>query len=95
MRLNLLSVTPGTAGCRLFKTHVAQGSHSNLKGFISTWCSNLPAGALPALTPALHRDLAKKACRGKFPPIANTGHAWRKTIELGGSEFVVAVQTQL
>jgi hypothetical protein len=77
-------------------THVAQGSHSNFKGFISTWCSNLPAGALPALTPALHFDLAEKACRGEFPPIANIKHAWRKSIELGGSEFVVvAVQTQL
>ena len=77
-------------------THVAQGSHSNFKGFISTWCSNLPAGALPTLTPALHHDLAAKAYRGEFPPVANIKHAWRKSIELGGSEFVVvAVQTQL
>lgn len=77
-------------------THVAQGSHSNFKGFISTWCSNLPAGALPAVTPVLHRELAEKAYRGEFPPVANIKNAWRKSIELGGSEFVVvAVQTQL
>jgi hypothetical protein len=77
-------------------THVAQGSHSNFKGFTSTWCSNLPVGALPALTPALHRDLAAKAYQGEFPPVANVKHVWRKSIELGGSEFVVvAVQTQL
>jgi hypothetical protein len=76
-------------------THVAQGSHSNFKGFISTWCSNLPVGALPALTPALHRELAAKAYRSEFPPVPNIRHAWRKSIELGGSEFVVvAVQTQ-
>jgi hypothetical protein len=77
-------------------TYVAQGSHSNFKGFISTWCSNLPTGALPALTPALNRELAAKAYGGDFPPVANIKHAWRKSIELGGSEFVVvAVQTQL
>jgi hypothetical protein len=77
-------------------THVAQGSHSNFKGFISTWYSNLPAGALPALTPTLHRDLAAKAYQGEFPPVPNIKHAWRKTIELGGSDLdVVAVQTQL
>jgi hypothetical protein len=76
-------------------THVTQGSHSNFKGFISTWCGDLPVGALPALTPALHRELAAKAYRGEFPPVPNIRHAWRKSIELGGSEFViVAVQTQ-
>jgi hypothetical protein len=76
-------------------THVAQGSHSNFKGFTATW-SNLPAGALPTLTPASQRDLAKKAYQGEFPPIANIKHAWRKVIELGGSELVVvAVQTQV
>lgn len=76
-------------------THVAQGSHSNFRGFISTWCTDLPARALPDLTPALHRELASKAYGGEFPPIANIKHAWRKAIELGGSEFVVvAVQTQ-
>jgi hypothetical protein len=76
-------------------THVTQSSHSNFKGFIDAWCTNLPAGALPALTPALHRDLARKAHLAEFPAIANIKHAWRKSVELAGSEFVVvAVQTQ-
>jgi len=41
--------------------YVAQGSHSNHKGFVSTWCSNIPAGALPGLTAALHKELVSKA----------------------------------
>lgn len=76
-------------------TYVAQGSHSNYRGFISTWCSNIPAGALPSLTPALQKELASKAY-GEFSPVANVKHAWRKSIEVGGSECtVVAVQTQV
>lgn len=76
-------------------THVTQGSHSNFKGFISTWCSNIPAGALPSLTPNLHRELASKAYGGEFLPVSNIKNAWRKTIDVGGSDcIVVAVQTQ-
>jgi hypothetical protein len=76
-------------------THVAQGSHSNFKGFISTWCSSLPANALPALTPGLHRKLVEKAYYGEFSPVANVSNAWRKSIDVDGSDFVVvAVQTQ-
>jgi hypothetical protein len=76
-------------------TYVAQGSHSNHQGFISSWCSNIPAGALPALTPALQKELATKAYRSEFLPVSNVRHAWRKAIDIGGSECtVVAVQTQ-
>jgi hypothetical protein len=76
-------------------SRVTQGSHSNFKGFISSWCSNIPPGALPALTPALHKELASKAYGGDFDSIPNIKHVWRKSIEVGGSEFVViAVQTQ-
>jgi hypothetical protein len=76
-------------------THVAQGSHSNFKGFISTWCSNLPANALPALTPTLHRKLVEKAYTGEFAPVANLSNTWQKSIDVDGSDFVViAVQTQ-
>jgi len=75
-------------------TRVTQGSHSNFRGFISTWCSNIPAGALPALTPALHKELTSKAY-GEFFAVPNIKHVWRKSIEVGGSEFIViAVQTQ-
>ena len=76
-------------------SHVAQGRHSNFKGFVSTWCSNIPAAALPALTPALHRELVAKAYSSEFDAISNAKHVWRKSIQLGGSECtVVAVQTQ-
>jgi hypothetical protein len=75
-------------------THVTQGSHSNFKGFISTWCSN-PAGIAPSLTPVLQNELAHKAYRGEFLPVPNIKHAWKKSIELDGKELiVVAVQTQ-
>lgn len=76
-------------------SHVTQGSHSNFKGFISTWCSNIPTDALPALTPALHKELTSKAYGGEFLAVPNIKHVWRKSIDVGGSSLtVVAVQTQ-
>jgi hypothetical protein len=76
-------------------SHIAQGSHSNFKGFISTWCSNIPTGVLPALTPSLYRELVGKAYSGEFVAISNAKHVWRKSLEVGGSECtIVAVQTQ-
>ena len=70
-------------------THVAQGSHSNHQGFMSTWVDQLPT-----LTVALRKELASKAY-APFSPIANMQHAWRKSIELDGSACtVVVVQTQ-
>jgi hypothetical protein len=77
-------------------SRVTQGSHSNFKGFISTWCSNITPGALPGLTPVLHKELASKAYRGDFAAVTNVKNAWQKSIEIGGSEFnIIAVQTQL
>ena len=76
-------------------THVAQGSHSNFKGFISTWCSNIPTGALPALTPVPHRELAAKAYKEEFIAVPNIKNSWRRSMDIGGSEcLVIAVQTQ-
>lgn len=76
-------------------SRVTQWRHSNFKGFISSWCSNIPAGALPALTPSLQKELTSKAYGGDFAPIPNVQHAWRKTLDVGGAEFcVIAVQTQ-
>lgn len=76
-------------------THISQGSHSNFKGFVSTWCSNIPSGALPGLTPSLQRELASKAYQGEFQAVLNTKRIWRKTIQVGDSDLVVvAVQTQ-
>lgn len=76
-------------------SRVTQGSHSNFKGFISSWCSNIPVGVLPALTPVLHKELTSKAYGGDFLAVPNIKNVWRKSIEVGGSELtVIAVQTQ-
>jgi len=76
-------------------TYAAQGSYSNFKGFVSAWAS-LPPNALPGLTPSLAKELAAKAYRGEFVEVSNRKHLWRKSIDLGGEEFVVyAIQTQI
>ena len=76
-------------------SYVAQGRHSNFRGFVSSWTSELPPNALPGLTPNLHKELGEKAYRGAFDEVPNRKHVWTKQIELGGSEFrVYAVQTE-
>ncbi len=76
-------------------TYASQGSYSNFKGFVSVW-SDLPANALPGLTPTLKKELVHKAYRGEFLEVPNKKHLWRKSIDLNGDEFVVyAVQTQI
>jgi len=76
-------------------SRVTQGSHSNFKGFINTWCSNIPPEALPGFTPKLYKELVAKAYRGEFLPVPNIKNAWRKAIQVGESECtVIAVQTQ-
>ena len=75
--------------------HVAQGSHSNFTGFAMTWASNIPATALPTLTPALRKDLLHKAYQDAFSEVPGVKHVWRKALELGGRELTVfAVQTE-
>jgi hypothetical protein len=76
-------------------THVAQGSHSNFTGFVSTWASNIPQSALPGLTPPLHKQLVARAYEGTFAPVSGAKHVWRKSVDLGGSALtVIAIQTQ-
>lgn len=76
-------------------SYVAQGSHSNFRGFVSAWSGELPENALPGLTPSLRRDLSTQAYRGDFLEVPNRKHVWRKEFDLGGSAFVVyAIQTQ-
>jgi len=76
-------------------TYASQGSYSNFKGFVSDW-ANLPANAIPGLTPLLKKELGHKAYRGEFVEVPNKKHLWRKSIDLDGEEFVVyAVQTQI
>jgi hypothetical protein len=57
--------------------HVAQGSHSNFTGFASTWAANIPASALPSLTPTLQKDLQRIAYQGAFSLTPGTKHAWQ------------------
>lgn len=77
-------------------TYAAQSSHSNFRGFVSSWSGDLPENALPDLTPSLKKELSKKAYCGEFAEMPNRKHIWRKTIDLNGEEFVVyAVQTQI
>lgn len=75
-------------------TYASQASASNFKGFVTAW-ADLPANALPGLTPSLKKELAHKAYRGEFVEVPNKKHLWRKSIDLDGEEFLVyAVQTQ-
>jgi len=77
------------------QTFATQGTYSNFKGFVTAW-ADLPAGALPSLTPRLKKELAQKAYRSDFLEVPNRKHLWRKSIDLSGEEFVVyAVQTQI
>src|SRR5580765_2719304 len=75
-------------------SYVARASHSNFKGFVSEWAEELPKSALPALTPALRRELSIAAYAGTFTPIPNRKHVWKKVLTLGGHDLVVyAIQT--
>jgi hypothetical protein len=75
--------------------HIAQGSHSNFKGFVSTWAANIPPASLPEMTPSLRNELKQKAYSGEFVAVPNMKNVWRKTINIDGfSLTVVAVQTQ-
>jgi hypothetical protein len=77
------------------ESYVAQGSHSNFTGFAMTWASKIPAAELPAITPALRKELVHKAYHGTFVAVQNVKHVWRKSLELGNSELVVhAIQTE-
>jgi hypothetical protein len=73
-------------------TYVAQGRHSNFKGF-ATWIADIPDKALPELTPALRKQL--NPYQGDFDPLPNQERVWRKSLMVGGSELtVVAVETK-
>jgi hypothetical protein len=72
--------------------YTAQGRHSNFKGFVSSWSTNIPDGALPGLTAALKKEL--QANSGVWEEVPNRTHVWRKTVKVGSEDLVVfAVQT--
>jgi hypothetical protein len=75
-------------------SYVTQDRRSNFKGFASSWI-DLPATALPELSLNLRKELSQKAYSGTFDSVPNRKHVWRKSMEVGGSEFVVyAIQTE-
>jgi len=75
--------------------YAAQGRHSNFKGFVSSWSTDLPTNALPGLTATLKTELSKKAYRGEFLEVPNRTHVWRNTFKLEDEDFIVyAVQTE-
>ena len=76
-------------------SYVAQGSHSNFNGFISSWCSELPDNVLPGFNSSLKNELGKKAYHSAFSEVPNRKNVWCKSIDLSGSPFVIyAIQTQ-
>ncbi len=75
-------------------SHVAQGRHSNFRGFTTSWVDEVPANALPGFG-QLRSELSRKAAIGGFDEVPNRLHVWRKTVDLDGDPFVViAVQTE-
>jgi hypothetical protein len=69
-------------------SYVTQGRGSNFKGF-PIWLAEMPATALPGLTPALRKEL--NPYQGDFEPVPNREHVWRKSLLVGGSELTVIV----
>lgn len=76
-------------------SYVAQGSHSNFKGFAMTWAGNIPPSAVSTLTPALRKELVHKAYEGAFAAVSGVTHVWQKTVPLGDSAVTIfAIQTE-
>jgi hypothetical protein len=69
-------------------THVAQGRHSNFKGF-PTWFANLPASALPGLSQKYRKDLNPYS--GDFEPVPNQEKVWKKILVVDGNDLTVVV----
>jgi len=76
--------------------YVGQASHSNFRGFISAWCSELPVNALRGFDASLKNQLAKKAYSGDFNPVPNRKNVWHKVIDLNGKSFSIhAIETRI
>ena len=76
-------------------SYVTQAKHSNFRGFVTSWTSELPPNTLKGLTPDLKKELTQQAYRGEFNEVPNRKHVWKKSIDLDGEEFTVfAVQTE-
>ena len=80
-------VTYGTGSC------VAQGRHSNFKGFASTW-TNIPADALPSLKKGDRQKLAERAYWAPFNEVPSRKGVWKQMIAMEeGPVVVYAIQT--
>ena len=74
---------------------IAQGSHSNFKGFAMTWINSIPENGISSLTPVLRKELLHKAYAGDFMRITNMQNTWQKAIDLKGKELkVYVIQTE-
>ncbi len=58
------------------------------------WCSNIPAGALPALIPALHKELATKAYGGDFKAFQSIADRIKKTQHPSLPKYYMTIQPQ-
>jgi hypothetical protein len=76
-------------------TYVGQGSHSNFRGFVNAWCSEMPVNALKGFDQGPKKQLSQKAYSGTFDPVANRKNVWHKEINLNGKIFNIhAIETR-
>jgi hypothetical protein len=72
--------------------YVGQDRRSNFKGFAP---GMLPPTALPAITPTLRQEMARRLYGAEWTVLANRTHVWTTSFDLGGKRFTLcAVQTQ-
>ena len=75
--------------------YVGQGNHSNFRGFINAWCSEMPDNALKGFNSSLKMELQKLAHHGAFDSVPNRKNVWHKSIELNGKNFSIhAIETK-
>lgn len=75
--------------------YVGQGSHSNFRGFVSAWCSEMPENALKGFNSSLKKQLSQKAYQGAFDPVQNRVNVWHKVMDLNGKPFSIhAIETK-
>jgi hypothetical protein len=74
---------------------VGQGSHSNFRGFVNAWCTEMPINALKGFDAGVKKQLTNKAYAGAFDSVPNRKNVWYKAIDLNGKTFSIhAVETK-
>jgi len=75
--------------------YIGQGKHSNFKGFVNAWCTEMPNNALNGFNPSLKNKLEKLAYKGSFDPVPNRKNVWKKTLEIEGKRLSIhAIETK-